>query len=143
MNTSNSKLRTNNSKLLYDASCAFCTAGSKQALRFVPSGTLDLLDVNDPAVQARYGVTPEAAQREMHLIRPNGKVSAGADAIRNLLRLSPWAWPLARFWRIPGFPWLADRVYAWVAAHRYLFMGKIAPSAECENGACKLYTGRH
>ena len=135
--------RTPTAKLLYDATCAFCTASSKQAVRFVPPGTLDLLDVNDPTVQAQYDISPAAAQREMHLIRPNGRISAGAWAIRDLLRLSRWAWPLARFWRIPGFPWLADRVYAWVAQHRYLFMGRAAPSAECENEACKVYAGRH
>lgn len=143
MNTSNSKLRTNNSKLLYDASCAFCTASSKQALRFVPRGTLDLLDVNNPSVQARYGVTPEAAQREMHLVRPNGQVSKGARAVRDLLRLSRWAWPLANFWRIPGFSWLADRVYAWVAEHRYLFMGKVSPAESCDNDGCRLYLRGH
>ena len=143
MKASKSKPKTATAKLLYDATCAFCTASSKQALRFVPPGTLDLLDVSDPAVQAQYGVSPEAAQREMHLIRPNGRVSAGAWAIRDLLRLSKWAWPLARFWRIPGFSWLADRVYAWVAQHRYLFMGRVAPSASCENEACKVYAGRH
>ncbi len=136
------KSESNNAKLLYDATCALCTASSNQALRIVPAGTIELLDANDPAVQARYGVTPEAAQREMHLISPNGRVSAGARAVRNLLRLSRWAWPLANLWRIPGFPWLADRVYAWVAQHRYLFMGRIAPSAECENGACRIYAGR-
>ncbi len=147
MNASHSKPRTNNSKLLYDASCAFCTTSTKQALRLVPSGTLELLDVNDTSVQARYGVTPEAAQREMHLVRSNGRVSKGAHAARDILRLSRWAWPLANFWRIPGFSWLADRVYAWVADHRYLFMGMSEaggdPMAECENGACRLYLRGH
>ena len=143
MNTSHSKLRTNNAKLLYDASCAFCTASSKQALRLVPAGTLELLDVNDASVQERYRVNPEAAQREMHLVRSNGRVSKGAHAARDILRLSRWAWPLANFWRIPGFSWVADRVYAWVAVHRYLFMGMSEaggdPAAKCENGACRLY----
>lgn len=143
MQTSNSKLRTNNSKLLYDASCAFCTVSSKQALRLVPPGMLELLDVNDASVQARYGVTPGAAQREMHLVRSNGHISRGARAARDILRLSRWAWPLANFWRIPVFSWLADRVYAWVAGRRYLFMGKISPAAECENGACRLYLRGH
>ncbi len=143
MKASSSKRGTNNSKLLYDASCAFCTASTKQALRLVPPGTLELLDVNDASVQARYGVTPEAAQREMHLVRPNGRVSKGAHAARDILRLSRWAWPLANFWRIPGFSWVADRVYTWVADHRYLFMGKIDPAAECENGACRLYLRGH
>src|SRR5687768_16396268 len=143
MSATNSTARTTNAKLLYDASCAFCTASSKQALRFVPPDTLDLLDVNDPSVQARYGVTPEAAQRKMHRIRPNGRVSAGARAVRDLLRLSKWAWPLANFWRIPGFSWLADRGYTRVAEHRSLVLGKSTAAAECENEACKVYAGRH
>ena len=136
-------MNPHNSKLLYDASCAFCTASSKQALRLVPEGTLELLDVNDPAVQMRYGVTPEAAQRAMHLVRPGGRVSKGAHAARDILRLSRWAWPLANLWRIPGFSWLADRVYAWVAEHRYLFMGKVSPAESCDNDGCRLYLRGH
>ncbi len=129
--------------LLYDARCRFCTAGSKRALRLVPYGSVVLRDVNDPALQARYGVTPEAAMRAMHLVRPGGRVSAGAYAVRDLLRLSRWAWPLANFWRIPGFSLLAGRLYAWLAAHRYLFMGKNAPGEDtCADGACELYLGK-
>ena len=136
-------MNASRSKLLYDASCAFCTASSKQALRLVPPGTLELLDVNDASVQARYGVTPEAAQREMHLVSSNGRVSKGALAARDILRLSRWAWPLANFWRIPGFSWAADRVYAWVAEHRYLFMGRVSPAESCDNDGCRLYLRGH
>ena len=141
MEDRNTRLATRKTQLLYDATCGFCTASSKQALRLVPLGTLELVDVNDPKIQARYGITREDAQRAMHLIRPNGRMSEGASAVRDILRLSRWAWPLANFWRIPGFPWLADRVYAWVADHRYFFMGKVEPAAGCENGACKVYLG--
>ena len=70
-------------------------------------------------------------------------MSAGAYAVRDLLRMSGWAWPLARLWRIPGFSWLANHLYAWVADHRYLFMGK-EPEGEdgCAEGECALYLGR-
>ncbi|HUP27764.1 MAG TPA: DUF393 domain-containing protein, partial [Chloroflexia bacterium] len=121
----------------------FCTASSKRALRVVPTGSLVLQDVNDPAIQARYGITPEAAQREMHLISAKGRMSAGAYAVRDLLRMSRWAWPLARFWRLPGFTWLANRLYSWVADHRYLFMGRTAnDDAECAEGSCRVHLGK-
>src|SRR5213592_4157029 len=109
----------NPSLLLYDASCRFCRAGSKRALWIVPRGSVVLADVNDPELQARYGVTPEAAKRAMHLVSPKGRISAGAWAVRDLLRMSRWAWPAADLWHIPGFPWVANHLYAWVADHRY------------------------
>ena len=79
----------------------------------------------------------------MHLVTPRGRVSVGADAARDILRMSRWAWPLANLWRVPGFPWIADHVYAWVADHRYLFMGKEPEGPDrCDDGACAVYLGR-
>lgn len=101
--------------------------------------------MNDPALQARYGVTPEAAKRAMHLISPRGRVSVGAYAVRDLLRTSRWMLmrPLALLWRVPGFAWLADHVYSWVADHRYLFMGRsVSKEDGCEDGACAVHLGR-
>jgi predicted DCC family thiol-disulfide oxidoreductase YuxK len=128
--------------LLYDATCRFCTAGSKRALWIVPSGSVVLADVNNPVLQAKYGVTPEAAKRAMHLVTPRGRVSAGAYAVRGLLRMSKWAWPFANLWRIPGFPWLANHLYSWAANHRYLFMGKEPPGEDACDDACELYLGK-
>jgi predicted DCC family thiol-disulfide oxidoreductase YuxK len=98
-------------------------------------------DVNDPALQAKYGITPQAAKRAMHVVGPKGRVSVGANAVRDLLRISHWAWPLAYLWRIPGFPALANRLYSWVADHRYLFMGKNPPGQDDCGDACALYLG--
>ena len=129
--------------LLYDATCRFCTASSKRALWFVPRGSLLLKDVNDPVLQEKYGVTPVAAKRAIHLVSPRGRVSVGAYAVRDILRMSRWAWPFAYLWRIPGFAWVANHLYSWVADHRYLFMGRIARGEEgCEDGACSVYLGR-
>ena len=129
--------------LLYDATCRFCRAGAARALWVVPRGSVVLGDVNDSVLQARYNVTPEAAKRAMHLVTPRGRVTSGAYAVRDLLRISRWAWPLANLWRILGFPWLANHLYPWVADHRYLFMGKNAPGDDkCVDGGCELYLGR-
>ena len=139
--------RNKQAVLLYDATCRFCTAGSRRALQLTPKGALLLRDVNDPALQARYGVTPEAARRAMHLVSPCGRVSIGAYAVRDLLRMSRWRIlrPLALLWRVPGFAWVADHVYAWVADHRYLFMGRVGKGGRgegCDGEACRVYLGK-
>ena len=127
--------------LLYDATCRFCTASARQAAWLRPRGGLRLADVNDSRIQARYRITPAAAARALHLVTPDGRVHVGAGAVHRLLRRSRWAWPLAAAWALPGFPGLADRGYAWVADHRYLFLGRTAPAA-CADGACAIHLGR-
>jgi predicted DCC family thiol-disulfide oxidoreductase YuxK len=128
--------------LLYDATCRFCTQSARSALWLRPRGGLRLADVNEPHIQARYRITPQAAARAMHIVTPGGRVYAGAAAVRVLLRRSRWAWPFAAAWWLPGFPWLADHVYAWVADHRYLFLGRIGAAPECADGSCAIHLGR-
>ncbi len=131
--------------LLYDATCRFCEASSKRAMSIVPIRAIERQDINDPTVQARYGISPAAAQREMHLVSPGGRVTHGGQAVREILQLSSWLWPLAFLWYIPGVAWVAQRVYLWIADHRYLFMGKnarqkIETGPDCE-GACSVHLG--
>jgi len=135
------KLGQNQTILLYDAACRFCTASSKQALKFAPKGTIELQNVNNPTLQAEYQITPEAASREMHLITPNGDIYKGAAAARHILILSRWLWPLALLWYFPGFGRGAQKAYMWVSNHRYLFMGKT--EKQCDDGACNLYLGKN
>jgi predicted DCC family thiol-disulfide oxidoreductase YuxK len=132
--------------LLYDGTCRFCEASSRQALRFVPKSAARREDINDPALQARYNVSPQAAQREMHLVATTGKVTHGAEAVRQLFKLSSWLWPLTLLWHVPGFGWLAQKIYLWIADHRYLFMGKvqrkeIANGTGCDGESCSLHLG--
>src|SRR5262249_4909844 len=93
--------------LLYDATCRFCTQSAARAAWLRPRGGLRLADVNDPRIQTRYHISPEAAAAAMHLVTPDGRVHVGADALARLLRRSSWAWPFAVAWALPGFPWLA------------------------------------
>ncbi len=132
--------------LLYDATCRFCEASSRQALRVVPTNAIKREDINDPALQARYNVSPQAANREMHIITTAGEVTHGGEAVRQILKLSRWLWPLALFWYLPGFAWVAQKIYLWIADHRYLFMGKVERQAVkdgtgCDGDSCSLHLG--
>ncbi len=67
---------------------------------------------------AAFGIPLPALAAAMHLIRPDGRVFAGADAAPELLRLLPGKRWLAWAFRIPGVLPVARRVYAWVARQR-------------------------
>jgi predicted DCC family thiol-disulfide oxidoreductase YuxK len=54
----------------------------------------------------------------MHLVFPDGRVFAGADAAPELLRLLPGKRWLAWWFRLPGAMPVARHVYAWIAARR-------------------------
>jgi predicted DCC family thiol-disulfide oxidoreductase YuxK len=128
--------------LLYDATCRFCELGSNSVLKFLPAGTLQRADVNDSVIQHQYHISREAAQREMYLVNTNGQVSHGIWAIAELLRLSRWAWPLEWLWHIPGFTFVGQRLYLWIADHRYLIMGRVHHDNDCEDGACSIHLGQ-
>jgi predicted DCC family thiol-disulfide oxidoreductase YuxK len=105
--------------LIYDGECGFCSQAvallrrwdREQVLRFVP--------FQDGAAVARFGIALPALAAAMHLIRPDGRVYAGADAAPELLRLLPGKRWLAPLFRVPGVLPLARRAYAWIAARRH------------------------
>lgn len=103
--------------LIYDGECGLCRSAVETVVAWDPARRIALVPFQDGAAR-RFGVPLPRLAAAMHLILPDGRVFAGADAVPELLRLLPgkrWlAWPFA----LPGARWLARRVYAWVAARR-------------------------
>lgn len=105
--------------LIYDGECGLCNQAvtllrrwdREQVLRFVP--------FQDGAAVARFGIPLPALAAAMHLILPDGRVYAGADAAPEVLRLMPRKRWLAPLFRLPGVLPVARRVYAWIAARRH------------------------
>lgn len=54
----------------------------------------------------------------MRLILADGRIFAGADAVREVLRRLPGGAWIAALYRIPGFGRLARGAYSWIARHR-------------------------
>ena len=135
--------------LLYDATCRFCDLGSKTVLKLLPIGAIERADVNDSLIQKKYGISREAAQREMYLVNRRGEVTHGIWAVGELVRLSRWAWPLGWLWHIPGFTYIGQKIYLWIADHRYMIMGRVNKDAEpmnevdaCKDGTCSIHLGQ-
>ena len=104
--------------LIYDGECGFCRTSVDRLQRWDREHRLALLPFQDHARVAAFGIPLPALAAAMHLVLPDGRVLAGADAAPEILRLLPGKRWLARAFSIPGVLPLARRVYAWIARQR-------------------------
>lgn len=111
-----------NPTLVYDGNCGFCRRWVERLRRRDEAGRIALIPAAErSSVPGLPPLDAAALDRAMHLVLPDGTVLAGARALPAVLRLLPRWWLVAWVFRIPGVPWVADRVYAWVAARRHRF----------------------
>jgi predicted DCC family thiol-disulfide oxidoreductase YuxK len=120
--------------VLYDGNCRICSSQIELIKAHDDNGLLEILDMNSPEARARFPqVTPIMAQREMHLVAPDGTLHRGAEAVRETLLRLPNLRLLGELMGLPGAMALARPVYAWVARNRYLFGGRVP----CEDDTCE------
>jgi len=111
--------------VLYDADCPFCT---RLALNFRPMlcrRHFGLAPLQSPWARTQLGLTPPQLLAEMRLLRADGTVFGGADALLEISRHLWWAWPLRQAGRVPVFVRLLRWGYRWLARNR-----------SCAYGAC-------
>jgi predicted DCC family thiol-disulfide oxidoreductase YuxK len=122
--------------VLYDGRCRLCTGGANRIRRFDEEHRLEVLSLHDPETAARFPTIERAAVlAEMHFVRPDGTIARGHDAVREVLRVIPrYRW-LSLFWNLPGFSFVADRAYKWVARNRYRWNTGVV----CEDDVCSMH----
>ena len=84
-----------------------------------------LVPFQEPGAPARLGITFAEAEQAAWAMDTQGVRVRGAGAILAALAVAldrPW---LLRLYELPPLRALADRVYAWVVAHRSRFPGLI------------------
>ena len=115
---------------LYDGDCGFCTKWRDRMMRRDPRGAIEWLSVHDPTVATRFpGIDREDALRQMWVYAPDGSVHKGAEGWRVLFRVLDGLTWVAGLYRIPGVPFVMDRVYRQIAARRYRL--------SCRGAACR------
>jgi predicted DCC family thiol-disulfide oxidoreductase YuxK len=70
-------------------------------------------------------------------VAADGDIAVGGPKAVGLMIAIAWQrrWPLW-LWRVPGAPWLLDRIYEWIARHRRRFPGEI-PWCRANPGECE------
>lgn len=110
--------RTEAPTLIYDGECGLCQRAVERLRVWDREHRLRYIPFQDVDAVRRFGLPLPALAAAMHLILPDGRVFAGADAVPELGRLLPakrwWTWGFA----VPGVRAVARRVYARVARSR-------------------------
>jgi predicted DCC family thiol-disulfide oxidoreductase YuxK len=121
--------------LLYDGSCQFCTAQSRNLVALARRGVIDAVDFQQPGVLARFpGISHEACMQAMHLVTPEGLIYKGFEAAVRAVATRPILGWIAYAYYVPGFRQIIDRLYAFIARRRYRFFGRSAASSPGEAG---------
>ena len=61
----------------------------------------------------------------MRFVDAQGKAVSGAEAFRRMLPLLPFGSVLSLLFYLPGFSWLAVKVYGRIAENRYRWFGRV------------------
>ncbi len=127
--------------VLYDGHCRFCTAGARKLLGWMGKVDVELADFQTPGVLERFpGLTYEKCMERLHLVTPDGRVFAGAEAVARAAGTRPVLGKVALVYFVPGLRQLLDRLYRIIAAHRYRLMGRAVAAGACQGGTCSLHS---
>jgi predicted DCC family thiol-disulfide oxidoreductase YuxK len=123
---------------LYDGHCRLCVRGSLLMRHIARRGAVELRDFQEPGVLAAYPqLSHEHCMNAAQLIGPRGQIWSGCEAVVRALMTRPILGIIASIYYVPGLRFLADRLYALVAANRYRLMGRV----DCD-GACDIHLRR-
>ena len=105
--------------LIYDGDCAFCLHWVRYWQRLTGER---VLYAPYQQIGAQYPqIAPGEFRRAAQYVAADGRIAAGAEAAFRTLAHAPGkAWWFALYRRLPGFAWLCERAYAFIAAHRGL-----------------------
>jgi predicted DCC family thiol-disulfide oxidoreductase YuxK len=106
-------------RVLYDGACPRCRATMALVTAADADHVVEPVDLTAVDVRTIHpSLTKDACMRSMHLVRADGRVFAGYDAVITLLRWHPLCWPIALAGSLPGVAGLGRRLYAAIAASR-------------------------
>ena len=117
--------------IIYDGDCAFCSSSIRTLQRLIPrSPTMIPYQFVNPA---DYGLTLEQCERALQYVAPDGRISAGHEAYRQMLiGLGGIYKLLGHLMRTPIYYGIANTVYRWVAKNRHKMPGG-TPTCSLEN----------
>jgi len=120
--------------ILFDGQCPFCLKSVALLKRLDWLKRFDYRNArqqeNWPA-DAKTPLVMDKLTEEMHLVTPDGDVSAGFGAFRQIFAQLPMTWGLVPLTYVPGVTALGNRLYRWVARNRF----DLVP---CHDGVCAL-----
>lgn len=120
-------------RVLYDGACPRCRASMAFITAGDPDRVVEPIDLTSVDVATIHpALTREACMKAMHLVRRDGKVQSGYDAVMTLLAWTPLSKPFALVRFVPGVSFVGRKVYAWIASTR-------PRDGECTDEVCGIH----
>lgn len=74
----------NKTKILFDGNCIVCDTEVSHYKRIAPA-KFEMVDISDKNFNAaKFGLSPEAVNKKMHVISPDGNIHKGVDAFAQI-----------------------------------------------------------
>jgi predicted DCC family thiol-disulfide oxidoreductase YuxK len=106
-------------RVLYDGACPRCRASMALIKAGDPDRVIEPIDLTAVDVATIHpGLTREECLKAMHLVRRDGRVEVGYDAVMTLLAWTPLSKPFALVRFLPGISAIGRRVYDKIASTR-------------------------
>ncbi len=111
-------------KIFVDGNCIVCDAEVAHYKRIAPE-LFEVVDISAPEFNAAaFGLSPDAVNREMHVLTPEGELKTGVEAFAHIWsRLPKYQWA-GKLIKKPGVFQLAKAGYRVFAANRHLLPKK-------------------
>lgn len=105
---------------LFDGRCFICLSARKVIKSLDWLNRIEFIDLHEREVwRSRWPELDEARlMGAIHVLQDDGRLCAGYDGIRRLLKEVPPGWPFWLLMRLPGLDWLGRRVYRLIADRR-------------------------
>ena len=124
-------------QVLYDGACPKCRASMAFLTAGDPDRVLDPVDLTAVDVSSIHpSLTKEACMAAMHLVRRDGKIEKGYEAVMTALGWTPLFWPMSLARYVPGVSFLGRRVYDRVASTR-------SRDVPCSDEVCGIHPPPH
>ena len=112
-----------------------CTRTRNGLVRLDRSGALRTEPIQASGAADRLGVPADRLPESVWWLDDSGQVFAAAEAMTAALSVALGSRAPLRLYRLPGMRRLQERVYRWVATHRYRFPGT-TPYCESHPAGC-------
>lgn len=121
--------------LFFDGRCGMCTRARNRLLRWNRTGHLHTEPLQRPGTAELLGVDPEQLMNSAWWREPSGEVFSGAKAVNAAISTALGTTLPLRVYALPGVGPVQERIYRWVATHRYRFRG-VTPLCESAPAEC-------
>lgn len=106
-------------KVLYDGACPRCRASMALLTAGDPDRVIEPVDLTAVDVtKVHPSLTKAKCLEAMHLVRADGEVVSGYDAVMTILGWTPLFWPVSLVRHVPGVSVVGRRIYRKIADSR-------------------------